>query len=695
LNLPEHFVRLVHDRALIDAWQEKHRRVAPGTIPAPVRTFASPHRAGRFVRTMRAELRPEVSAYRAGSTNRLSPLRGFRAPILDHAGNLHAIARLANGLSAMECEAAAVIERRLAHDGLLATLAEVIDRLGPAQYLTNTPAALTNLATLGFPCDLLRHFRADDLENASNRPPAIVTLVARMLVEGAGLEAVRQALRRLPFEFVPSAAEIDWTEGATVEAVATERHQTDFNVKIQAPKFEAATDSGENDVGLFRVQVGGGWRDGIVPGGSIDVIVQLVEVQRDAEFLISVEYEVAGPFESMVTNSWRLRRPNHATLCVEAFPVAPWAQDNGKAGVLVAPSTPPNLATVMVVSNGLQKPATLAPRYATTGEARSTFEPGESYLMDGLRAAGHTVIHSPLLFQGGNLLVVRQPQSGERLLLLGEGEVYRNVALGLTSDQTLEAFRREFGVDRCVILPAASYHLDFDVCLRAHKNEVVAFVNDNHAAVRLILGLGLEALARHGALDAAHAQAAREDLGSGHNLELLRRLTHAIPQPVATGKFPAALSRFFVADSTDDAAGNLQTFLLALDLLESECDTNAPPAGNAERVEYLLGLRRMSQAQRKQIEQLQRLGWRIVPIPSMTELNCSINYLNGIHYRGGYIMPAFGGFYASLDRAAQAAFGQTLGADIKLTRIRSAECQRKHGGVRCAAAAYPGRFEFH
>jgi hypothetical protein len=100
-------------------------------------------------------------------------------------------------------------------------------------------------------------------------------------------------------------------------------------------------------------------------------------------------------------------------------------------------------------------------------------------------------------------------------------------------------------------------------------------------------------------------------------------------------------------------------------------------------------MRRLNAARVAQTEVLKLQGWTIVAIPSMTDLYRGINYLNGIHHSGGYLMPAFGGFYAPLDNAAQAAFRRALGSGFKITPILSAECQRHHGGVHCAASAYP------
>jgi hypothetical protein len=649
LNLPAHFAQLLADRAAIDLYQVKHYQVEPGATPVPNTTFTLRHRPESFVRVVPAQPDGAVLQYRAALPEKFVPLRGFRAPILERADERPAALLPASGLSEAQLKAAACIRQRLARDGLLLTLAQTLQILGPAPFLTNGTAGLAGLAALGFPVDLLACFPLSETV-AAKRP---------------ALAVVRQAARRL-------------TEGATLASLKAEFDARAFRFPRAHPAFRIATESGEAELGLLRMQAGGGYRNGIVPGSSVDVICQLVDALPRADFLISVPSGVLEPFRWMATRAWRLRRAGQVTLVSEPLRVAAWAQDNGKAGMLASDPAGP------------RKLATLAPRYACMDEGQSAFHPGESFLMDGLRAAGHVVVHSSLLFQGGNLLAVRDPKSGERILLVGEGELYRNLALGLTRAQVLEAFRAEGDVDRCVVLPAVSYHLDFDVTFRTQEGELRAFVNDTMAAARLILELGIQALQRHGALDATAAQNARADLAAGRDLELVRRLANVVQRPREGRRdFPAALSKCFVADPSDSAAENLQCFLLALDLLQSAvAGADAQPA-DPERAGYLLALRRMEAARRAQAEALRKLGWTLVAIPSMTDLYRSINYLNGIQHRDGYIMPVFGGFYAPLDEAAAQAVRQVLGPDLKITPVRSADCQRRHGGVHCAAAAYP------
>jgi hypothetical protein len=97
----------------------------------------------------------------------------------------------------------------------------------------------------------------------------------------------------------------------------------------------------------------------------------------------------------------------------------------------------------------------------------------------------------------------------------------------------------------------------------------------------------------------------------------------------------------------------------------------------------------MDQARLVQWEAIKQLGWRLVKIPSMPDLLRSINYLNGIQFPAGYVMPVFGGFYAALDRLAIAEMQKHLGPNHRIIPIRSAECQRRFGGVHCTTVAYP------
>jgi hypothetical protein len=649
-NLPGHFSGILSDRAIIDFYQAKNYKVSAGATPSPATSITLRNPAGHSIRVVQAALSTQAIQNRALMSKRLIPARGFRAPILENADESPTSPEGAAPRSERERQAADCVAKRLAYDGLLPTLAQVVTILGPEAFHTNVIAGIESLKLVGFPVDLLMHFELAG--HAGTRPKgskALVNYIADELFRGRTAASLNGEFSSASFGFVRA-------DG----------------------RFEVAMESGEDELGLLRLQAGGGYDDGIVPGGSIDVISQLISALPGLDFLISVPNDMLTPFHKMGSIGWRLRRSNQVTLIGESSPVAPWAQDNGKAGFLAGQQLHE------------KQLATLAPRYASIDEGCSTFVPGESFLMDGLRAAGHAVVHSSLLFQGGNMLAVRDPKSGDRILLLGEGELFRNIALGFTREQAVEAFKTEFKVNRCLVLPAVSYHLDFDLCVRAHGGELIAFVNDTMAAVHLIIDLGITALERHGSLDRASTQLARSELAEHRSADLVRRLGRTMQAFVAAGtNFPLSLSKCFVAGKTDSGAGNLQTFLLAIDLLESSLVDAERKDTSSERKEYLRALRNMEAARRKQTEVLKEAGWTVAAVPSLTDLASSINYLNGVHHRGGYIMPAFGGFYAPLDQAAITRFKEKLGAEFKIISIQSAECQRAFGGVHCISAAYP------
>ncbi|MBM3839532.1 MAG: hypothetical protein FJ398_16490 [Verrucomicrobia bacterium] len=426
------------------------------------------------------------------------------------------------------------------------------------------------------------------------------------------------------------------------------------------------------------MQVEGGYLGGIVPGDSLDVTAQIVAALPEADFLVTIRDTFATNLHWLAQHSWPLKRPDQLTILAEKCDVTPWAQDNGKAGF--AALNPANRAA----------PATLAPRYASQGEDESQFMPGDSYLMDELRAAGHTVIQSPLLFQGGNLLAVHDPAAKRRVLLVSEAEICRNTALGLTRDQTLQAFRAEFGVDVCVVFPIVSHHLDFDVTVRTHRGQVLAFVNDPQTAIRRILERGVAVLEANRSLTPGDANAARAQLREGKNLDLAQTLTAALQRHLNQDRqYPLTLARAFARDRNDSPTGNFQCFLAALDLHWSAALTEAAMPPDALVRSYFAALRELEEARQTQIRELQKLGWKVVPIPSLPDMYRTINYVNSLHDRSRLLIPAYGGFYAFLDEAARSAYPQALGPEIAILPIYTAASQRNHGAVHCAASAYP------
>jgi hypothetical protein len=421
-NVSDSFFRRVQDRAVIDQYETRSHAVQVEVAPEsrPLRARHPPD-DGSF-RIVVPAVPPRILSHRRAISARVRPLRGFRAPILDDATDRWPVVLPASGLSAPERQVAARIRQSLASEGLLLTLARSLAILGPSRFLTNHAAGVRELAGLGFPVDWLRFFAVGSA--AAGRPGDVIAAVARELVQGRAMAAVRAALQAARFHFKPTRA-----------------------------GFRIAAEDGEHTIGLLRMQIGGGYANGIVPGGALDVFGELLGAMPEANVVASVPAEYLRSLKWMARFVWPLGRPGRLVLIAEPLPLSAWAQDNGKAGYLRTPGARFNT------------PATLVPRYASLNELDSTFCPEESFVMDGVRAAGQVVVHSPLLFQGGNVLVVHDPGRGQRVLLISETDVYRNIALGLTRSEVLDAFRVEFAVDRCVVMPAASYHLDYDLTL--------------------------------------------------------------------------------------------------------------------------------------------------------------------------------------------------------------------------------------
>ena len=530
----------------------------------------------------RREIPAEVLARRAALAEGRPALRGFRpddAPV---------------ALDEPMRRAAAIVQKQLARDGLVATAAAAAGILG-----TDDPA---KLAAVGIPADLLAFFD-----------------------RGSGGFAFRQTV----------------------------------------PGFRASSESGEEEIRLARVQItSSSYFLGEGDGGSVDVVRQLLAALPDASFFASIEEKhVDGFLET--AKGWR----GKLTLVPEPLPVSQWAQDDGKPGDADG-------AAVLLV-----------PRYASRGEDGASLVPGDTFVGEGLAAAGLRVARSPLLFQGGDLLVARDPKTGERILFVGEGDVWRNTALGLTKDQVLEAFRIELGVDRCTVLPAISFHVDEELSLRAVGDRLVAFVPDVVAAARIVLRCGVEALEKAGVLRAAGPIG---DLEAGRDAEFLASvLPPVIARCPAYGRFPESLASSFSRGPADSGVGNLQRFLIAIDLLSSwtmDLD-HPPPSYDPHAIAYLRSFRRRDAERRELAATLRKSGLDVVRIPSLPEEKRGIDFLNGVHDRDRYLMPAWGGLYAPLDEAARAAFAKALGPGVAIVPILTSESQRRGGGVHCSLSA--------
>jgi hypothetical protein len=275
-------------------------------------------------------------------------------------------------------------------------------------------------------------------------------------------------------------------------------------------------------------------------------------------------------------------------------------------------------------------------------------------------------------------------------LFIGEGEISRNTALGLTTDQVIQAFRLEMGVDEVVVWPEASFHLDYDVTFCRHAGRSLAFINEPFAAARMIVSNGLAALAGKGLLKPSDAAAARASLESSSYPALARQFEKLLQtQRTPDGKYHNRVAACFAREPVDSATANFQCFLTALDFLLASVPSADLSGFSAERVACLEAIRDIQKSLVAQRALLEKRGWQVVPVPSMPDLYRSVNYLNVVQDKKKVLMPAWGGFYSNLDAAAAASYRKALDDTVEILPLQSATAQAMHGSIHCMLKAYP------
>ncbi|MBK7642287.1 MAG: hypothetical protein IPJ19_04445 [Planctomycetes bacterium] len=630
LQLPEPYLRRVADRVLRASYFERFRViVADGQSdePAPQLPEGPPPPVVQHAHELSEALRSARAAYTEGHPER----PGFRARL-----------RSADQIPPQPSERvdtalvpADFVLQRLARDGLLATSAALVAELR-AHAKPIDPAALE---ACGLPIDWLAYF-APPGEPSAGDAQAITKWLEGRVAAGLAPEALASELARAEFTYRPS-----------------------------APGFRLSSESGENVLAGIRVQLtrGDDW-DRPGDGGSVDLVRELVERLPGMPIVASLQSEKLAAFLRTAA-TWRWDAGRHFDLLLEPGPLAQWAQDNAKTG------------------RDEQGALVLVPRFASRGELGALFVPGESFAPEALQTLGQRVVSSPLFFQGGNLYCCTNPKTGERLLLVGEAELHRNTSLGLAQAQVLAAFRAEFGVDRCVVLPAVSFHIDEELSVRAVGGELVAFVNDQNAAAQMIVNCGLGALAAHGDLSAAELERIRAQLAQKHLAEAFAILSPLLRKGSNTqGEFSQTLARDFQSGAADSGPGNLLRFLAAVDYLSGLSGAGEQPGLEAHTAAYLRSFRRREHDRFTFVRGLESLGMRIVPLPGWPEETLGITPLNGIHERTRYLLPTYGGLYAPLDEACVGILARTLGPEVEIVRLGCAESQRRAGALRCSVS---------
>lgn len=630
LALPADFLQRVADRIIRDSFYERSRMCAPGVE----------QRAGAFAQRLNGSTdgapdRDTIRLILAVDT----PRTPKPPPPADPDGR-----------------AEEIVSMNLARKGVLYTLAELIDLLGADRV--ESVAGFGLLREAGFPVELLAGFSPDRAERGAGANTRAISLDGSV---------------DWPHPVVRSMCRAHGAGGRakTVEAVRA----VGFAPAQTVPGFAAASDAGESDAGMIRFQAPiGGNVMGEEDGGPLDIIVQVARSIPNAGCIINTSQEHAvAVVRALETRAGRDVPGGQSrwTVIATPGPISQWAADHARAGT----------------ASGVR--VTLAPFFADTGEERRKPAETESWAIEALGLVGERVARSPLLFQGGNMLVCSDPNRRERVMLIGEAEIHRNASRGLSREQAVEWFKVEFGVDRVLVLPAISYHIDYEVSVRVGVDgRVIAFVNDTRAAVRKILAAGWNAMARAGLCAAADAAKAIDDVNRGQARAALSFTWSIISAHAAGGVFSESFARVFSTCSGDNGVENARRFLLAMDLLTAE--TMQPEEFENPHFQALMrAWTRRSEDRKRMKAKLESMGWRVVAIPSLSEGNLSINTVNSLHIREKTLLPVYGGLYSQIDRDSVTKINDILGPEIKIVPIRTAQSQSREGGVRCSCAWYP------
>ncbi len=438
------------------------------------------------------------------------------------------------------------------------------------------------------------------------------------------------------------------TRGEPVRRIA---QSLEFAPRATIPGFAATQDSGTDDFVLLRLQCPTHDRY-LGPGdGSCPDLVHGVLNATPGVPAVVLAHGAVGDVRQGVQ------------LIEHNPPATQWARDNALCGW---------------AGDG---PAHLLPRFPTYKEATSEFLPTDDLADVPMLGRCGVQARSPLLFQAGNIITY-QDASG-KVMLVGEAEVARNRALGLTTRQVVELFQAECGVDRVVELPAASYHIDQELSVRAGTDGCVAFVADVHAAVKLVIEASLPLLCgaeRSGAVTAA--------MQAGRGREALALIWEGLePHRTAEGGWPVEFATRLRKGPADNGVANFRRLLGALDELTATC-FGPEELGDAFAQAFLRSLKRRARDRAAIRAALTGLGLRVVPMPAMPDDGRGANPLNMVHAPGYTLMPMVGGVLEPFDRAAASTVLGCVATDVQVRLIPSGETQCRDGGVRCSVGVY-------
>ena len=120
--------------------------------------------------------------------------------------------------------------------------------------------------------------------------------------------------------------------------------------------------------------------------------------------------------------------------------------------------------------------------------------------------------------------------------------------------------------------------------------------------------------------------------------------------------------------------------------------TPPPPAGDQDSRKELFEYYRLLLEREEQRIQLKKhllsLGIEVVSLPSTSDDDVSLNYINAVQDLDAVYLPAFGGMFQDIDRKVLEIVKGSLGNKVKIHPIRNSVTQSQCGGVHCSVSVY-------
>lgn len=286
--------------------------------------------------------------------------------------------------------------------------------------------------------------------------------------------------------------------------------------------------------------------------------------------------------------------------------------------------------------------------------------------------------HSPLHFHGGDILCWQDHDGAH--VLIGEGTIARNTAMGLSDAQVRDAFAREFNAVELIVLPAATFHIDTCVSVVATPTGPAFVVADPFAAAALIIEEACERLRKQGVLSPANARAITSALARrnppSNTIAFGLLASHVLEPLSASGTPPLAL--LLSPDDADGGTASALRFLHAADVVAALADAISAPPYIAS---YLNSIRR-SFADLDALREILATRGPAHSLASGITGAHAVPAANMIHLdSGATLVPSFGGVCTRLDAAS-------LRTVTSLARhplpVPSSESAVRQGAVRCS-----------